>query len=216
MKTILGAFLICASVSAAAQQPMESSAMVRQGQEVATAALGTLRSMVTEDNFRNLGFESAKDAASAVVDPPVPVYMVRLDELRALQPGQNAEALLRPANRLIYPVSVAGKVRSSIVVEQVGEKLVASSFGGPKLVTAITRYRDESMRTTGTPSRDYFAVHAAALGVYFIGYRGASGPMLIPIVDDQRAEFVAGRPVAFADAMQRLAVLARAYNGLPM
>lgn len=215
MKTILGAFLICATVSAAAQQSMESSAMVRQGQEVATAALGTLRSMVTEDNFRSLGFESAKDAASAVVDPPVPVYMVRLDELRALQPAQNAEPLLRPS-RLIFPVSVSGVVRSSIVVEQVGDKLVATSFGGPKLVTTIARYRDESARATGTPSRDYFAVHAAALGVYFIGYRGGSGPMLIPIVDDPRAEFVAGRPVSLADAMQRLAVVARNFNGLPM
>jgi hypothetical protein len=216
MKTLLGAFLICASISAAAQQPMESSAMARQGQEVATAALGTLRSMVTEENFQSLGFESAKEVNSAVIDPPIAVFMVRLDELRAYQVGQNAEALLRPANRLIFPVSVSGKVRSSIVVEQAGEKLVASSFGGPKLVTAITRYRDENAKATGTPARDYFAVHAAALGVYFIGHRGSSGLILVPIVDDPRAEFSAGRALPLGDAIQRLAVLARAYNGLPM
>lgn len=106
--------------------------------------------------------------------------------------------------------------QSSIVVEQIGGKVVASSFGGPKLVTALTRYRDESTCASGTPADKYFAVHAAALGAYFVGYRGSSGVNLIPVVDDQRGEFVAGRSVPISEAMQRLAVIARAYNGLPM
>ena len=59
--------LVCAMIGTAGAQTMtQSSAVdVRQAGEVAGKSLSTLSQLVTEQNFRAMGFESAKEAAGA-------------------------------------------------------------------------------------------------------------------------------------------------------
>jgi hypothetical protein len=107
-------------------------------------------------------------------------------------------------------------VRSSIEVEARDGGVAATSFGAPRLAGLMARYRAASAAATGVAPGAHFAVHVAALGVYFVGARTASGIVLTPIVDDGRGPFVAGQSLPLAEAIARLAPVARAHNGLPM
>lgn len=113
-KKFLGAMLLSVRLLTHAQS-VSTDSDAAAGARQSLSALGEL---VTEQNAQQLGFESPRQAASATLGQPFPAYLVRLDELRAWHPGASADALLKPLDRLIYPVLVDGKVRSSVTVEK--------------------------------------------------------------------------------------------------
>ncbi|MCW5580942.1 MAG: hypothetical protein KIS72_06370 [Luteimonas sp.] len=204
--------LFCAMIGAAGAQSMSQQSAVdaRKAGEVAGNALSTLSQLVTEQNHRAMGFESAKEVAGASLGTPLPVYMVQLDELRQYE-GADPAPMLRPLPQVIYPVLVGGAARSGITVENTGKGWQATGFGSASLSRALA----DGARATG--AGDPFVVHVAALRTYFIGFRDGDGALMFaPIRDEPELEFRAGVAVPATQALLALKASALQYNELPL
>ncbi len=91
-------------------------AVVKDSRPAAAQAPATFEELVTDENFRSLGFESKEEAKAAELGVPFPVVAVRLDELKRFKTGDDPLALLHPLRRAIYPITVKGQVRSGLTV----------------------------------------------------------------------------------------------------
>jgi len=203
--------LVCAMVGAAGAQTMTqpSAVDVRQAGEAAGKSLSTLSQLVTEQNYRAMGFESAKEVANASLGAPLPVYMVRLDELRQYAGGDPAP-LLEPLSQVIYPVLVGGATRSGITVENTGKGWQATGFGSPSLSRALA----DGVKASGASP---FVVHVAALRTHFVGFRDGGGDLMFtPIRDEPELELRAGAAVPATQALLALKPSALQYNELPL
>lgn len=204
--------LVCAMIGTAGAQSMtqQSAVDVRQAGEAAGKSLATLSQLVTEQNYRAMGFESAKEVASASLGAPLPVYMVQLDELRQYAGGDPAP-LLKPLSQVMFPVVVGGATRSGITVEDTGKGWQASGFGSASLSRALT----DGIRASG--AADPIVVHVAALRTYFIGFRDGGGNLMFaPIRDEPELEFRAGAAIPASQALLALKPAALQYNELPL
>jgi hypothetical protein len=211
----LACFLIALLLSVGqvlAQDPkVYSKEMVAAGMK----SLETFRGLVTKDNFRQMGFDSAQEIRGAVLDTPLVDYIVRLDQLRKYQPGTSAEALLTATGQVHYPVAVDGQVKSSMIVVRGQAGWRAVSFGGFNLARKIAAAIKESSRNTGLNASEYFVVRIPAMNIVFAAYRDKAQLMLVPIVDDPRWEFKAGAGVAAERVFTTLASSAPPDDGLP-
>jgi hypothetical protein len=176
----------------------------------ASHGLETLRKLVNAANYRSMGFESLDEVRSASLGDPLHLYLVRLDQLRGFQPGGNPETLLTDIGQDLYPVLVAGSVRSAVLVEKQGEQWSAVGFGGANLAKALGQRRSANSAVSEAAAPSYFEVHVAALSMYFLGYRQENRLMLVPLVDDPKYKFSAGTPVPADNVFAVLAPAAKA------
>src|SRR5579863_5071430 len=151
---ILALFLLAACGTQQPARPPQSASPA----EAASNGLSTLRSLVNSNNYRSMGFESLDEVQSASLGEPLPVYMVRLDQLREFQPGGDPEKLLGEIGQQLYPVLVNGAPRSAVVVEKQGEQWSPVSYGGANLVKALGQRWSENAATMKTAAPAYFEV----------------------------------------------------------
>lgn len=205
--------LLGCMIGAAGAQTMNQQATkvdVRQATEAAGRSLDTLAKLVTEDNYSAMGFESAREAADAALGPPMPVYLVQLDELREYD-GSDPAALLKPLEQVMFPVVSGGATRSGITVENTGDGWKATGFGSAQLTQAI----DRASKAAG--ATDPVVVHVAALRTYFVAHNDADGILqFTPVRDEPELEFRAGASVQADQALLALKPVAQRYNGLPL
>jgi hypothetical protein len=179
-----------------------------QPQEAATNGLGVLQKLVTEQNFRGLGFDSADQVKQAQLGEPFAVYDVGLDQLKQYKTGTDPNSLLTKSSRQIYPVTVGGEVKSSITITHKEDGYLATSFGNADIVKSLSRYRQ-------TGSGD-FVIRVPAFDMYYLGRRADNKLLMVPIIDDSRLKLKPGEPVSADSVLEQLVPLANAYNGLPM
>ncbi|MGI8990070.1 MAG: hypothetical protein ACR2I2_10870 [Bryobacteraceae bacterium] len=178
-------------------------------QQAATNALATLRKLVSEQNYKTLGFASPGEVKTAALAPPLTIYNIGLDRLKSYQAGQDVNALLAPSSEIIYPVTADGQIRSSVTVVKKDNGFTTASFGNAEIVKGLSRNR-------GANSPDAFAVRIPAFSMYFLGNRVANRLMLTPVSEDSRLPFRMGVAVPAEDVLKAILPLARDYNGLPM
>lgn len=218
MKTTFATCLVIAILAApaAGQQATTYGPQDRQGADsVAREALRTFDQLVTERNFRELGFESPDEVRTAALGEPFQQFVVPLDRLREYQAGQETTAILTATGLLTYPVLVGENVRSSLAVGRGEEGWSAQSYGGPQYIRLLTEERSRLSREESRPPAEYFEVRVPALNVNFVGSRGEQGVVLTPVLDDARFGFVRGESLPAERALSALVAAARDHNGLP-
>jgi len=206
--------VICVLAQSSAQTVAQRD--VGETKDIATRALATLQKIGKQTNFKAMGFESTDEMANAKLSEPLSVFMVELQDLRAYSPGSDPNKLLKPIDKVIYPVSANDQVRSSIVLQKSKEGWKASDFGGANFARLITRARDESAKATNLAPAAYFVVQAPALNASFLGYRQDDKLMLASIIDDPEMNLKAGASLPAEQVFEQLRPLAEKYNGLPM
>jgi hypothetical protein len=201
-----------------AQENIEAVAQreAAETKDVATRALETFQQIGKQDNFKSLGFESSDEMAGATLGEPVAVLMVELEDLRGYQAGSDPNKLLKPINKVIYPVSVKERVRSSIVLQKGKEGWKASDFGGGNFARLVATAREQSAKTTNLPVNAFFVVQVPALNAYFLGFREQGKLKLSSLVDDPTLKLSAGAARPAEEVFGELTSFARKYNGLPM
>lgn len=200
-----GLLLLTAACQKSNEPPKPPAA---QPQEAATTAIGVLQKMVTESNFRSMGFDSADQVKQAQLGSPYAIYDVNLEQLKGYKTGSDANALLTQSSRTLYPVTVNGEVKSSVTINHKETGYQASSFGNAAIIKALSRYRQ------GTDGD--FVVRVPAFNMYYLGRRAEKQLLLIPIIDDPRLKLKPGEPVKAETVIDQLVSLANSYNGLPM
>lgn len=209
-RTCCTAILALSLLVACGQRQPARAPQSASSSQAASQGLETLRKLVNSNNYRSMGFESLDEVRSDSLGDPLHVYLVRLDQLREFQPGGDPEKLLSDIGQDLYPVLVAGSVRSAVLVEKQGEQWSAVGFGGANLVKALGQRRSENSTMSKGAAASYFEVHVAALNMYFLGYRQEKRLMLVPLVDDPQYKFSAGKPIPAADAFITLVPVAKA------
>ena len=182
---------------------------VGDSSQAAANALDTLRALVTEQNYKNLGFDSVSEVKNAALGAPLPVYEIGLDRLKGYEAGQDGNALLTPTEEILYPVAVGGETRSSVSVVKKERGYVPSSFGKASIAKGLARFRGQDTAAT-------FAVHIPILGLYFLGRRIEGRLMVTPVVESTRPPLRAGAIVPIEEIVKAIGPLLRAYNGLPL
>jgi hypothetical protein len=211
---ILIVSLVAGATIVAAQQTAQTN--VKETEAIASRSLDTLRQLVNSGNFKNMGFESAEEAAGATLGEPIAVSMVTLEDLRAYQSGADPEKLLKPSDKVIYPVSLKDQVRSSITVQKTNEGWKTTELGRPNLAKLLTSALQRSSAANQVPANAHFAVQIPALNAYFTAYRANGKLMLTSVIDDAGLNLAAGKTLPAEEVFGALAPIAQKYNGLPM
>jgi len=186
-----------------------------EAQKAASGALATFGQLVTEDNYRAMGFDSLGEVGVARLAEPLRVFMVRLDHLQKYEPGSDPNKMLSGGDQVIYPVTVGEQVRSSITVHKVERTWKAFDFGSPTLVKMLAKVRKYSADSTKLAISSYFVVRVPALNLYFIGHRADGVLMLTPLVDHPGYRFKARVTMPADRVFAALLPAAKGHDGLP-
>lgn len=190
-------------------QPQGEGTTALQGKdpdEAARKSLEAFRGLVTEANYKPLGFASRDEIAAAQLDMPFQVFRVQLDMLQKYEPRSDPEKLLVNADRVIYPLTVKGEFRSSLEVEKRGNVWEGTTLGSPELARALIKARKD---------KSDFVVWVPALNLYFDANRSDNRLMLAPILDYPNLGLNAGRTMTADEAFTAILPAARNHNGGP-
>jgi hypothetical protein len=199
--------MIAAGIGCAQSGQGSAQAAAPQAQDAAQGGLATLRQLVTDQNFREMGFDSRDDVGRAAVAPPWTMFNIGLDQLKRYQRGADVNALLTASAETIFPVTVNGQVKSSITVTKADAGFKPSSFGNAALVKAIAPH---------TQAAGSFIVRVPAFNMYYVGTRVDGRLMLTAIIDDTRMKTQVGVAVPAEQVLEELARIAGNYNGEPI
>jgi hypothetical protein len=204
--TTLCAVLITGSLSAQSNQgPDRERNQMKEVTQVAAAALPTLRELA--ERAPAVAGLTAREAATAQLEPPVRVFWVTLDSLKAYHSGDDPHTLLQDKQTFFYPVTVSGDVRSSITVKQRDTRWLATDIGHADLAKRVSALR--------AGNADAILIRVPALNNYLVGTMEAGVLRFTPLADIPGSDIRAG-VAAPADAVfAALAALARKANGLP-
>lgn len=178
--------------------------------KAASDALGVLQKLVTQQNFKSMGFDSLDEVKAAQLGQPLPVSVIGLDKLKNPPAGAEANSLLAQSPEIIYPVTVGNVVRSSVTIIHKPDGYAPASFGNAEIVKALSRQR----KAEG--GQIEFVLRVPAFNMYFLAHRIENQVIAVPIVDDPRLNLKVGEQVPLSRLLEGLQVLAKEYNGLPM
>jgi hypothetical protein len=180
-----------------------------EAREQAQRSLAGLRSFVTPQTFQRLGFESVDEASRARIEPPIQIFMVRLDRLREYRPGENPADVLVRTNEIRFPLSVDGQVRSSVTLRRTNGRWEVARLGRPQLTKELSDVIQRPAMATQVPREAFFEVNIPALSLDFVGRRADTRILLTPLVSEPQYELQAGETLDAGQVFERLAPFAQ-------
>lgn len=207
--------LFGANIFAQANMDTDAQRNVAETKDVAARALANFQKTGRE-NFKPMGFESGDELAGATLAEPLSVFMVELESLRGYQTGSDPNKLLKPIDKVVYPLAAKEQVRSSVIVQKGKEGWEATSIGGGNFARRASTAREELAKSTSLASNAFFVVQVPSLNAYFVGYRQDGKLMLASLANDLAMNLRAGAPLPAEQVFAQLAPVAQKYNGLPM
>jgi hypothetical protein len=177
----------------------------------ADAGLRTFKTLVNEQNYQRLGFETPAEVRQATLDEPLRDMFVPLDRLRAHQPGADIKPLLVDGSRVLFPVRVGAAVRSSLTVARLPDGSFKSvSFGAQSFARAFSAARDAAAQASGVPPESFVIVRVPALNAQFLGFDQPGGLTFFIVTDDPRFELRQGSTLPASEVLGRMVTRARA------
>ncbi len=196
-----------ASASPPASAPAVQGTLASSGGSATHAAaaaesLKTLVHLVTPQ--KTLGFASADEAASASLAAPLPMLMVRLDDLQAYRAGDDPRPLLKDEGSVLYPVAVGGEVRSSVVVRKINGEWKGTQFGRANLAKFAHEGRTRVAAARGVATAGVSFVEIPAIAARMLGHEENGVPMLTALLDLPGTDVRAGSTLPAADVFAKL------------
>lgn len=179
-------------------------------ERAASEAVGILQKLVTDQNYKSFGFDSADEVKSAQLGQPLSISVIGLDKLKNAQAGADLNSMLTQSPETLYPVTVQGSVRSSVTIIHKPEGFAPASFGNAEIVKGLSRFRQAEA------SKGEFVLRIPAFNMYFLARRVENQVVVVPILDDPRLKVKAGEAVPLSRLLELLQPLVNEYNGLPM
>jgi hypothetical protein len=184
--------------------------MVKESRAPAETALKQLQGLATKENFKSLGFESLEELPSAELGRPLPVLIVRLDELRDYKPKGDPYKLLHPIPKVVYSVNVKGEPRCGLEVQKRDGKWEASAIGiagSARLHAAALKKQAEKDKATA-----FFILKVLALNETYLGYQTDQGVKLVHVRRQaEEKDKVEARPAA--EVLAELVKRAKEHDG---
>jgi hypothetical protein len=134
-------------------------------------ALESLKRLVTDENFRDLGFDARGDVAGATLNVPFRRYFVTGTELRAFKDQDNPMSVIRDSGEWLFPVRAGNNVRCFITMADRGNGWRGVAFGQAEIAQGLTSMRAERSAANNLPAASFFAVDMTPFGSYLLGWR---------------------------------------------
>lgn len=169
-------------------------------EEAAQTGILALPEVVTPETAQLLGFVSATDASIAQVDLKSPwiVYDLSIPNTAISDP----DAHLRKTNVIYYPITVGGKVASSLTVAflQKDRAWTTTEWGSAGRIQKLTKHKQ---------SASSIAVRVPEFNLLFVGDRANGQLMLTPIKNVPQFKFVEGHQLSAQEVLARLSLVAK-------
>jgi hypothetical protein len=180
--TLLAGVLLACAAHAAPPAPTAPNDPVA----VATQGLSTLGRLATKDTYAELGFQSLDEVGKAKLGSPVSVYMIKLDELKTLDPAADPKSMMHDLKEKLFPVHVGGSTRTALVVRQdAAGKWAMASVGDAATVKLLDEVRALHGKASGG-THEYILVKIPAIYQMFLARTDGAGKMhLITLREDK-------------------------------
>jgi len=181
------------------------SAEEKRSNSKAIEECAKLKSLISPANAKLLGFDTAQDVLLIHIGKPLDIRTIGINSLRAYRPGDPVAPLILQLDSRLYPLSVDGNVRSSLVVSRIQgtDTFTGTAWGLVKLITLVTKYKKADSD---------FVVWIPALNLHFLGNRPDESLMLTPLATRKLYGLIEGVPVQAAVVFALLAQQARAHD----
>jgi hypothetical protein len=212
MRRIFPFLLSLALVASALIQPRTASAEGRTPLRLTSEDLGAARraftDLLVESNRggqRLIGMPGPDEQARAGLGAPLPVAMIRLDRLRAYQPGAPIDNLIDHLGVVLYAVQVDRDVRAELEFDRQSGTWQAVRVGASGHARELARLS----KLAGAPN---YLLRVPALGVEFLAYGSGDALRLLLVHATPGVELQAQKPLPAQDVLRVLSPLARAYR----
>ena len=214
----VAASMIMAAFPAAFGQDERYALKARQIEEVrplAEKSLALLPELATDQTYRSLGFLSLNEVEQAALGVPLAVHYYWTTELRRERPG-DPEKLLAFEDEVVFPIEVAGTVRSSMVLKKKDDFWRAAAIGSTEELPAFD-IRDRQAAAMGITPAQFFLVRVPQLYLLFVGHYNAQGKlMLISAWESEKLGIKSGQSLPAEEVLRILRPGARAYGSGPL
>jgi hypothetical protein len=183
--------------------------------KAAAQSLKTFRKLISEQNYKQMGFESLEEAQNATLDNAIQDYAVDLASLKEYRSGDDPTKLLLQTRSLVYPVLVNGEVRTSMTIAYRERVWKAQSFGRSNFMRLVANQLAAQSKTQNLTRNDFFIVRVPAFNLIFLGFRVDRKFMLSPVINSTEYDLSAGTPMPADIVLTKLRTAARSYDDLP-
>ncbi len=198
------------ALTASSPSSSAATATTRSSHAAAAAAsLDTLARLVAKDEPKKRGFQSTAEVTSATLSAPLPVFMVGLYDLREYHPGQDPRPLLFDKQEVMYPISVSGEVRSSVVVKKrANGQWEPAEFGRMYVANAAHVGRQHVSRKRGIAEAALSLIEIPTVHARLLAHDERGVLMLTPIYDVPGTALHAGDTLPASEVFATLQPLA--------
>jgi hypothetical protein len=169
--------------------------------EAARKVLESLPQLVTEANYKSMGFASLDEVRSAQLGVSVPRRTVSYQQLLNYQPGAPLRSLFASEEQMVYAIQAAQQVRTTAIVSRRGDSWQISSVGDGYLANLFS--------TAGT---NFEIISIPGLNLEFAGVREGEEFTLIPAQDYPQLQFTRGTRIPSAKALPLIVAHAREFD----
>lgn len=179
----------------------------------ASASIATLANVVGLNPSGKRGFASSQEVTSSTLGDGLPVQFVGLSTLAGFAPGQDTKALSIDEHQVLYPIMVAGTVRSSVTVQQgANGKWQAVKFGSASLASSSHAVGLTIAAAHTADAGTLSLLEIPALHVYLLSDTNQGVHMVTPLFDIPGTSYKAGVTQKAADVFAGLRSLAAKVN----
>jgi hypothetical protein len=177
---------------------------MKTADEAARKVMMSLSQLVTEANYKGLGFKSLEEVKTAQLGTGVKRRVVSYQQLLKYQPGIPFSQLFTNEEQVIYPIQVAETVRTTVSVSKRGDSWQISTLGDPQLASVLPG--------SGQSQAALQIISIPGLNLEFAGTQQGDDWILIPVQDFPQLKFTKGRAVGTKVALPTLSNYAKEFD----
>jgi hypothetical protein len=141
------------------------------------------------------------------------MFMVGLNDLRGYRANDDPRPLLRDEGTVMYPVTVGGEVRSSVILRKVNGDWKATQFGRSNLAGFAHAGRKQVATARRVPESGVSLVEIPTMSARMLEHEENGLPMLTALLDVPPTDLRAGVTLPAAEVFAKLQPLAAQNDG---
>jgi hypothetical protein len=169
--------------------------------EAAKKGLQDFQQLASSSPSGQFGLQSI-EVDKAELQKPLPIYLVKAEQLASYVDTEDPKDLLTDIHSFVYPISVAGAVKSSMQVDQSGGEWRMVAVGRPLFIKNVVSSVDKA--GPGAAGAEARIVEIPALNMYFVAWMKGKDIILAPVGDNSVLNLKAGQQLPATQVFAKL------------
>jgi hypothetical protein len=170
--------------------------------EAAKKGLQDFRQLASTSPSGKFGLESV-EIEKTEIQKPLPIFLVKAEALANYAESKDPRLLLTDIHSFLYPISVAGAVKSSMQVDQSsGGEWRMVAVGRPNFIRGVSSSMDKA--GPGAANDELRIVEIPALNMYFVARIRGKEIVLAPVGDNAVLNLKGGEQAPASEVFVKL------------